>query len=384
MSKHKPELDGIRGIAILGVLLTHSWGFIEPSTWMVPFATAMSFGQWGVDLFFALSGFLITGILIDTKEARNYLKSFYVRRALRIWPLYYAVITGLFLLALALPRVSPSMPIRAEWASYFFYLQNIPLFWPHGFVSGHMLGHFWSLAVEEQFYFVWPWVILFLPETAVLWICRVGFLLALPLRLYLHQYVYDGSWALMILTTSRMDGLLVGAVLAFLVRRDGRFPARYVAVPATGGLAILAAVAIFGDTGEFIGTGPHMRTFGVTAMALLSGALIGESQRRLPAVDRILTAPLLRFFGRYAYGIYVFHIPLFLTASRLLGPGVGLFKPLPVAYAIPFILLINAASILIAVVSFELYESKLLRLKRFFEPQFPERLMDPLRSHVSG
>jgi peptidoglycan/LPS O-acetylase OafA/YrhL len=371
--KHKLELDGIRGIAILGVLITHSWAYIEPAPANEPLLVVMSFGQWGVDLFFALSGFLITGILLETKHATNYFRSFYARRALRIWPLYYTVLPVLFLAAAAFPWVAANMPVRAEWIGYMFYAQNIPMFWANGFnAAPHMIGHFWSLAVEEQFYFVWPCLIFFLSEAAVLWLCAAGFLLALPLRIYLYQHVFGSSWALMIVTPSRMDGLLIGSACAVLARNAGLFPARFIVATAAVGFAILAWIAGLHSPGEFIGSGQYMRTFGVTAVALLSGSLIGISQRHLPLMDAILTTPVLRFFGRYAYGIYVFHIPLFIVASRWLAPKLGIPLPLPLSAAIPFIASLNAVSVLVAVLSFELYEAKVLNLKRFFKPRFAE------------
>jgi len=110
-----------------------------------PFLTLMYFGQWGVDLFFALSGFLITGILLETKSATNYFRSFYARRALRIWPIYYSVLAILFSVALISPWVAANTPPRQEWRSYLFYLQNIPMFWANNiFPQTGMLGHFCS------------------------------------------------------------------------------------------------------------------------------------------------------------------------------------------------------------------------------------------------
>lgn len=122
-----------------------------------------------------------------------------------------------------------------------------------------------------------------------------------------------------------------------------------------------------------------MRTYGVTAVALLAGALIALSQYKLEPVDRALNMRWLRFFGRYSYGIYVFHVPIFLiashmvTARRRVPDAIGLAMPLPFVSAAVFILTINAVSILLAVLSYQLVESRILRLKDRFKPKFVER-----------
>jgi peptidoglycan/LPS O-acetylase OafA/YrhL len=374
-AQHKPELDGIRGMAIVGVLLTHSWPYIQTTAGtgklVYLLVAAMTFGQWGVDLFFVLSGFLITGILIDSKRATNYLSSFYARRALRILPIYYGVAAVLFLLSLVVPWVAENLPPRQEWALYFVYLQNVPLFWTTGHREVTLVGHFWSLAVEEQFYLIWPLVVFFLPKRTILWICAVGCALALPLRVYLQHHVFGMSWAAMIITTARMDGLFVGAACAILVRRFRLFPVEIAAAFTGIGVLILGWIAVFHRRGEFFGAGPYMRTFGVTAVALLSGALLGFSQRRSLLLNRFLTFSGLRFFGRYAYGLYVFHIPVYLLAGGLIAPKVGLHLPLPLKPAILFILLINAFSIALAVVSFEFFEARILRQKSRFKAKLP-------------
>jgi peptidoglycan/LPS O-acetylase OafA/YrhL len=370
--RYKPELDGIRGLAILGVLLTHCYSYLEDTPLTRPILTVMSFGGWGVDLFFALSGFLITGILLETRQATNYLSSFYLRRFLRIFPLYYLVLGTLFAWALVSPWAAANMPVRQEWPNYVVYLQNVPWLWPHGFANGHMMSHFWSLAVEEQFYLVWPFVVLLLPETALLWICGVVFALALPLRLYLVSHVFGTSWASMIVTTSRMDGLFVGAACVLLLRKYRDFPWKLIILSGVTGAGLLTWVAVFHHRapGQPIGSGFHIRTFGVTAIALLVGALLGLSQKHLPALERIFTTRWLRFFGRYSYGIYVFHVPIYDVASRLVAPRLGLQFPLALGPACLFILVINAISVAVAVVSFEFLESRILQLKGRFAPRF--------------
>jgi peptidoglycan/LPS O-acetylase OafA/YrhL len=370
--RRQPELDGIRGLAILGVLATHSCAYLALTPGTKPLLSLMYFGQWGVDLFFALSGFLITGILLETKSATNYFRSFYARRALRIWPIYYSVLAILFSLALISPWVAANAPPRLEWGSYVFYLQNIPTFWADKLVpQAGMVGHFWSLAIEEQFYFVWPILVLFVPEDSILAICVLGFIVALPLRLYMLT-VFGYSWGEMVLTTARMDGLFVGAALAVLSHQRKKLSWKFSAIPGVAGLMILGWIGVFHRTDQFIGAGPYMRTFGVTAVALLSGALIALSQLRVRSVSRFLSKRWLRFFGRYSYGIYVFHVPIFLSPSAGLAHYPGIAIPLPLKSAVLFILGINCVSIITAVASFELFESRFLRFKAKFKPRLHE------------
>jgi peptidoglycan/LPS O-acetylase OafA/YrhL len=390
-TRHKPELDGIRGLAILGVLATHSSFYIQITTVTKPLMVLMLFGQWGVDLFFALSGFLITGILLETKTATNYLASFYARRVLRIWPVYYSVLLILFSAALVSPWIAAHMPVRREWLAYLIYLQNVPQFWANGYViSPTMLGHFWSLAVEEQFYFIWPFVVMFMPEGALLLLCATGLVVALPLRIYLLDHVFGMSWAAMIVTTARMDGLFVGAFCAILLYRFKKISLPFLVLTALCGVSIVAWIVAFHFRGEFFGSGRYMRTFGVTAVALLSGSLIALSQQHFGPVDRALRMRWLRFFGRYSYGIYVFHIPVFVLASHLVSErvgipdAIGLVMPLPIFHAIFFILAVNATSILLAVVSFEAFESRILRLKNRFKPRYSEIPEQSTASEAGG
>jgi len=227
--RHKPELDGIRGIALLAVMLSHGGPYIERTSVLSKlFAYAMIPGWSGVELFFVLSGFLITGILLKSKTAENYFSSFYARRFLRIFPIYYLVLTAGLLAASHVSWWNAVLPAAGKTRiAYYFYAQNWPMFWPHHlFLRANVFGHFWSLAVEEQFYIVWPLVIWLLPENAILTLCSVGLVVALPLRvLMVHKFAYD--FTAMALTTSRVDGLLVGVILAILLRR-GQIPLRWI------------------------------------------------------------------------------------------------------------------------------------------------------------
>src|SRR5579885_3225639 len=151
-TSHIPALDGLRGIAILLVLWFHFRGYLGGEPIQCTLAIIGEFGWIGVDLFFVISGFLITRILLQTKEKPDYFRSFYTRRALRIFPLYYASLAVLFLAPMSF--MSHSLPVAHDRLWFWIYLANWnPLFEQ---IRPGSAAHFWSLSVEEQFYLVWP------------------------------------------------------------------------------------------------------------------------------------------------------------------------------------------------------------------------------------
>ena len=239
---HLPALDGLRGLAIVMVLFVHFIGDLAPRTpverGMVKLA---NYGIWGVDLFFVLSGFLITGILHDAKASPHYLRNFYVRRTLRIFPLYFGVLLLLFGVLPFLPISYPAgLSEAARHQGWLWtYTCNVYLAragsWALPYVS-----HFWSLAVEEHFYLLWPWVVLALRREALLGACAVGVVFALGLRVAL-SFAGAGEVALVVLTPCRLDALFIGAFLALAVRSVGIEP---VAREARRWLVPLAALVL--------------------------------------------------------------------------------------------------------------------------------------------
>ena len=149
-----PQFDGLRALSILAVFIAHS-EFLRS----LPGAVILEYGRIGVDLFFVLSGFLITGILLDSKGSSHYFRNFYIRRALRIWPLYYLILLIIYLLT---SQFLPQMKDGNVWLYFTVYIQNLflNLKIPYG------LEPTWSLAVEEQFYMTWP-LLVFLLKTKI-------------------------------------------------------------------------------------------------------------------------------------------------------------------------------------------------------------------------
>jgi peptidoglycan/LPS O-acetylase OafA/YrhL len=215
--QYYPALDGLRGLAILLVVVYHNFGFID----------VFFFGWLGVDLFFVLSGFLITDILLKTVGSADYLRNFYARRVLRIFPLYYLC---LILFLVVLPNLDVAFDIKYYTDNQLWiwtYLQN----WLYIFkdpAQTNTLNHLWSLAVEEQFYLLWPLVILLIRKPGHLLVC-MGLLLVgvLGLRLWIwNNHVADLAY-FNLYTFTRIDGICIGCMIALLQRINRRFLTSY-------------------------------------------------------------------------------------------------------------------------------------------------------------
>lgn len=238
MMKRVPQLDAVRGVAVLLVLVHNAGissslhlGILAKNGWM------------GVDLFFVLSGFLISGILLDTKTSEGYFRNFYARRCLRIWPLYYSALLFMFVVV-PLLRPSETHTIfearSAPWWSYPVFLQNFLV--PVPTMATGLLGVTWSLAVEEQFYLVWPLVVRFTEGVQLRNIAIAVICVSPLLRYFLYQHhvnIYSNTFC-------RLDGLMAGALLAILIRSGDFAPSRLVA-PAWIALVVSVPLALFTD-----------------------------------------------------------------------------------------------------------------------------------------
>ncbi|MBK8322657.1 MAG: acyltransferase [Betaproteobacteria bacterium] len=208
--RHLPSLDGLRGVAIL-LVLCHQFDRIQVTAATGPgvriFDYALNVGWIGVQLFFVLSGFLITGILMDAKGCPNFIRNFYVRRALRIFPLYFGALM-VFLVALPNLGLAPKSWGEVDFA-YWVFLSN--------WFGGEALPHFWSLAVEEQFYFAWPFVVLALNARQVGAVCLALAVASLMARILMVGFGVSPD-AIYQVTLSRLDALALGGAAAVLIR----------------------------------------------------------------------------------------------------------------------------------------------------------------------
>ncbi len=206
-----PALDGIRGIAIVWVVLHNSTAmpFTSSSTLLRIILMLGNPGWIGVQLFFALSGFLITAGLLETRGTSGYFRNFYAKRALRILPLYYAVLLALLVLAPQLAGGRWPFPTHPQAALWLFIVN-----WTH--TAPYGFAHFWSLAVEEQFYLLWPVIVYWFGPRPLLKVCLWISLAALLLRCALALVNAD-PWTLYTVTPCRMDALTFGAAGACLL-----------------------------------------------------------------------------------------------------------------------------------------------------------------------
>ncbi|MDB5295976.1 MAG: acyltransferase family protein, partial [Phycisphaerales bacterium] len=238
---HIPALDGVRGLAILLVLAFHfsQAAYSNQASGLRLAVQRLTGAGWvGVDLFFVLSGFLITSILYEAVGTRGYFKNFYMRRVLRIFPLYFgalAVAFGLIPLLFG-PQPHYADVYRNQWALWLYAQNFVPIDW-------RAFSHFWSLAVEEHFYMVWPAVVLALGRRGGMTACGVMILAAVSVRCYRAAYVPGGWEQTYIWTFCRMDSLAIGSLLALAVggaaadlRRFAR-PAPWVLAAAAAGCA---------------------------------------------------------------------------------------------------------------------------------------------------
>jgi peptidoglycan/LPS O-acetylase OafA/YrhL len=375
LSGHMPALDGVRGLAILMVLVFHFVGNTLPTS---PVERAIvgvtNYGSYGVELFFVLSGFLITGILYDTQNKLHYFRNFYMRRFLRIFPLYYGVLALVFFVAPLIPLLrGPTLDYlvdRQAWA--WLYAVNIYI-GKAGDWSFSYLDHFWSLAIEEHFYLFWPLVVFLLarrPRTLIA--VSLGIALCAMLARLIGSLLGLNWWTMYVLTPFRLDGLALGAFLAVMARYPGglewlmRALPRIVAVLA-GLLAITFAwTLLVSHQGLELVLPVRAALILMLLACLLLWAVIAPKQS---ATSRFFRSRFMIFLGTYSYGLYVYHhfLSYYLSTNRTeleLAHWLGSH-----AAAVALQAALGAAvSLVVAYVSYELFERRFLDLKPLLAP----------------
>jgi peptidoglycan/LPS O-acetylase OafA/YrhL len=346
-------LDGLRALAILLVVLRHlPKGDVNQGLRSLFFKIAEA-GWVGVDLFFVLSGFLITGILIRARGEPHALRNFYMRRTLRIFPLHYLGLAVAFFL---LPPLfgCEGIPARLQ-LPYWGYVANFRTMDVES-PCVHV-GHFWSLAIEEQFYAFWPLLVLLAPPR---WGKRASVaIIALALATRGVLVAAEADWRPFFWTFARADALACGALVAFL-RAEGKQLARW-SVPLAAVSGAMVAVLAWRnrlDTAFLAGRDPVTlaeRVVVPLVLALFFAALLVLALERRP-LARLLDLAPFRFLAKYSYGIYVWH----LLVIGVLLPRLAHWPVLAAA------LVAALASLAAAVASYHLFEAPFLRLKRYF------------------
>lgn len=373
---HYPALDGVRGLAIILVMLVH---FTPDShvranrilEWMYKLARS---GWVGVDLFFVLSGFLITGILLDTRGDARYYINFYMRRTLRVFPLYYGVLLVVFGIVAHVPSLRPAgmQPLEDSQLWFWLYATNIGLAVP-GVLGAWKAGviwliHFWSLAVEEQFYLVWPAVVRRMRLDTLKKACwgiifgvfavRTAMTLFYP-ELITPYYAF------------RFDALAAGCLLAVMFKQEGgkAFFIRHRHLIWLAGMLVLATHMYLAK--GLWPTSVFMSTVGFSMVACVAAATLAIALEADPAglAGRIWSHQALRFMGKYSYGIYVYHVFVMAISAVVVPPQSFIhFFPHPVIGDAVLVLSSSVVSVGLAFLSFHLYEKHFLKAKKHFEP----------------
>ncbi len=366
---HFAPLDGLRGVAVLMIVLHHNFhlrpGGSRPLGLLM---TALETTWTGVNLFFVLSGFLIGGILIDSRGTPGYFGTFYARRALRIFPLYYAFLLFFFLVVTPLSeRFGMPLPrVQNKWPLFLYYRNLVGATPP----SPNSLAPIWSLAVEEQIYLIWPAlvalvaprrllvVMLALLPASLLW--RFGSLAA-------HRSImWAYAW-----TPACLDGFAAGTIGAILLRsgRDRETLRRWALLAIAGSGLFLAGMVVGLERFFFWRDPKAVLTFGLSGLSVLFGGiilyLVASPADAWP--NRLLSLGWLRSAGKYSYAMYLFHIPVgglirALTGSRF-EAGTGLRSLVEQA---GFFLVSLALTYLLALASWNVLEKPFLSLKRYF------------------
>lgn len=374
-----PVLDGLRGVAVLMALYCHA-GQVDSTEMsgkidnLVLTTARLSWAA--ADLFFVLSGFLITAILLENRERPNLLRDFYGRRAVRIIPLYF-VFLAVFLVIL--PMLFAAFSTRFGQLDgyqiwYWTFLSSFSHGWMRqkGFGMDHVVSPSWTLAIEVHFYLLWPLLVQRLRPEMLLKVCILIFLAAIGIRsgLELSGLTYIASYA----TPCRFDGIALGAALAIIARDPARFrslvaPAK-IALPACvlaiGFILVLMQKMNF-RRGPYYSPGYIM--FGPSLMSLVFGSLIVLilHARRGGLFNRLFENPVFRIYGKFGYGIYLLHLPLFiLVADYVFRPARLHAGGTHLPGMLIYIAIVFALSLLLGAISWHGFEKHFLRLRASF------------------
>lgn len=324
-----PTLDGLRGLAVLMILAYHLTGLT--GTWM------------SVDLFFVISGFLISSILIDNRDKPHYFRNFYIKRIFRIFPLYYA---SLFLLAIIFTLAG--IPFWKTGWSYFFYIQNwVAAFfqvWPEGWLAS--LRHFWTLSVEEQFYLFFPFVVYWVKPSHLTYVCVAGILASILCRFFF--YYHHNQLGAYVFTLSRTDSLLCGVWAALRVRQHLTLRLTTILV------SIVLMIAVWSVSTDL--RHPIFQTVGLTVNSIFFSVVLLASLSPKLVISRLLQNKVLIGAGKISYGLYVFHYPFLILFKNTI--------PASAYQKLWIVVLTLISTLLLAILSYNYFEKKMMEMRK--------------------
>lgn len=344
-----PALDGLRGLAVLMIIFYHNFDYLRftSSSWI------------GLDLFFVLSGFLITEILLKKRNSSHFLKNFYTRRALRILPVYYL---SIFLFLFVLPRI-----IQFHFSIQYF-LMHQQWFWleiqnwlfilkPDG--NNNYLNHFWSLALEEQFYLFSPVIILLIkPIQKFISFLFFVLLLVIMMRLILWNLKIGDISYINLYAFTRVDGLCIGSLLA-IFKYQGTFELSK--FNRTLALIFISLAFIILPFFKIIlhSKLPYRACCLFPAISIFWGLIVWSSIRGNSVIKSFFDNGTLKYFGKISYGLYIFHWPI----DRIIRSSQVSYGWLDNLY---LSIMATALAILSAIISYYSIEKYFLSLKRHF------------------
>jgi len=338
----------------------YEFGRIKPyldSTFLKPLWGTASFGWVGVDLFFVLSGFLITSILLNTKESPKYFKSFYGRRAVRIFPLYFLCLLIYYHVPLSIFHHPEGQLYEGHQIWFFTYLAN----WKTGLWVSDELSLFWSLCVEEQFYLIWPLVVWVTGRRAFPWVC-LGVIAASLGTGIAFEFAGLPRMFILMATVPRAQALVFGSLLAWFVRQSWLFRVTEylkLVLPASFGLMLVCAL----NPSYFRGLYTLEMLIAAVSFSSLLLCCVTESDG---LAARIMRSRLLCSFGKYSYAIYVLHAWVMYYVAHFVSNTLGPHVSSPALLLTAFFVAVFSAGYLAGVLSWHVLEKHFLRLKRFF------------------
>ncbi|MEB3177529.1 MAG: acyltransferase [Nostocaceae cyanobacterium] len=388
ISGYMPVLNGYRGVAILLVFLHHCVSDLageHAESINAVYRDLMNSLWCGVDAFFVLSGFLIAGILLDSREKPNYFQNFYARRILRIFPLYYVFL--IIFLGVIHPLIrSYEYPNHMDdiqiW--YWFYLENWQWIYEGVFLT-RPIDHLWSLAIEEQFYLICPAVVYFLPRRLLSWFLGIVILSVIVFRSWLvltHPLSYTLSSSIYVNSLCRVDALAIGCLTALWMRSDKILHRLLSISPILTILSGLSLSIIIITQGGFNKFNPVLLSIGFSVIAIFCSSLIilSVSQSENSPLVRCLSWSPLQGLGTVSYGFYVYHFPIlwmlcdriyeYVGHSFILGHIASFFS-------------CGVLTLVISIGSWFYLEKPILKLKSYFPSQPEEKFISGVANSES-